>query len=146
MSKRKPKRKGGKAGTPAFTLDQVKLKELMRLKPTLEDTAAIFDCYPRTIQRYIEKHFACTFTEFRDRHMVHTRHALIRMAIDRAKTSDTILIFCLKALCDWSDRSGPSTLVQVKAEANVISEDDKKLVQEYKNMLVGYAGERKESA
>jgi AraC-like DNA-binding protein len=145
MSK-KPKAPKRKGGMPAFTLDQHKLKELMRLKPSLSDTAAIFDCSNRTIERYIDKHFEMTFTEFRERHMVHSRHRLIRMAMERAETSDTLLIFCLKALCGWSDRQEHSTLVQVKTETHVNTEADQKMVQELKDVVVGYLGERKESA
>lgn len=80
------------------------LKELMRLKPTLEDTAAFFDCGTTTVEDFIRKEFDSTFREFREKHLVHTRLHLIREAIQRANRSDTMLIFCLKNLCKWSDK------------------------------------------
>lgn len=86
-------------------LTESDLKTLMRLNPTLEDTAAFFECNPRTIERYIEKHFELTFVEFRKQNMVHTRLSLIRKAIQQAESGNTaMLIFCLKNLCKWKDK------------------------------------------
>lgn len=81
------------------------LKAFLRLKPTLEDTAHFFDVDARTIERVIRKHFNKTFVEFRQQNMVHTRHSLIRKAIEKAKNGDNVmLIFCLKNLCGWKDK------------------------------------------
>lgn len=89
----------------SVNIDKAKLEAMMRLKPTLEDTAAFFQCSARTIERYIHEHFNVTFVEFRTQRMVHTRHALIRKAIDKALNGDnTMLIFCLKNLCGWADK------------------------------------------
>lgn len=87
--------------TAADKIDTGQYEALMRMKPTLADTAAFFKCSPKTIQRFCEDTFKCTFTEKRDKEMVHTRHDLIRMAIARAEKSDMLLIFCLKNLCGW---------------------------------------------
>lgn len=90
--------------TPKITnLEQ--LKQFMRMKPTLEDTAAFFDVDPTTVARTIKENFGKTFTEFRQQNMVHTRHALIRKAIEKALAGDnTMLIFTLKNMCGWSDK------------------------------------------
>lgn len=89
----------------ASAIEPAKLKALMRLKPTLEDTAAYFECSTRTIQRYITDEFKMDFREFRDTHMVHTRLSLIRKAIDMGEKGNvTMLIFALKNLCGWKDR------------------------------------------
>lgn len=86
-------------------IDQQKLKALMRLKPSLEDAAAFFECSTRTIERYITRKFKITFTEFREQHMVHTRLNIVRKAIQKAESGDNVmLIFCLKNLCGWKDR------------------------------------------
>lgn len=82
-----------------------KLKEFMRIKPTLDDTAAFFDVNPSTVERACKKYYKKTFAEFRDQNMVHTRHDLIRTAIRKAMKGDNVmLIFCLKNLCGWKDK------------------------------------------
>lgn len=81
------------------------LRSLLRMKPTLEDTAAFFDCSPDTIELYIKKNYDCTFTEFRRQNMVHTRHSLIRTAIQKAEDGDNeMLKFTIKNLAGWRDR------------------------------------------
>ena len=86
-------------------LNKEQMKALMRMNPTLEDTAAFFEVSARTIDRFLKKHFGVTFVEFREQNMVHTRLSLIRKALHRAENgSDTMLIFCLKNLCGWSDK------------------------------------------
>lgn len=92
----------------ATEFDNAKLKALMRLKPTVEDTAAFFECSPRTVQRYIKDEFNLEFKEFREMYMVHTRLNIIRKAIEKAEKGDNVmLIFCLKNLCGWRDRNEP---------------------------------------
>jgi hypothetical protein len=89
---------------PPTVIDPHRLEALMRLKPTKEDTASFFQCSPSTIDRFIRDNYGQTYAEFRDAGMVHTRFEMIRRAIERSKTSDAILIFCLKNLCGWRDR------------------------------------------
>ena len=89
----------------AVEIDKKKLEAFMRQKPTLLDTAAFFDCSDRTIERFIREEYGVSFVEFRQQKMVHTRHALIRKAIEKAMGGDnTMLIFCLKNLCGWADK------------------------------------------
>lgn len=92
--------------TKSGKIDIEKLKAFMRMKPTLEDTAAFFEVNPRTIERFIRDNFDLTFVEFRAQNMVHTRHALIRTALRKAieKEDNTMLIFCLKNMCGWADK------------------------------------------
>lgn len=90
---------------PIIDIDKEKLSALMRLKPTLADTAAFFKCAERTIERFIREHFDLTFVEFRDQNMVHTRLDLVREALRQAKSGNTaMLIFCLKNVCQWADK------------------------------------------
>jgi len=87
------------------SLDLPKLEALMRLKPTLEDTAAFFQCSATTISDTIKKHFGITFREFRDQRMVHTRLALQRKAVQMGESGNVaMLIFTLKNLCGWADK------------------------------------------
>lgn len=98
-------------------LDQ--LEQFMRLKPSLKDTAAFFKCSTTTVEDTIRKEYDRTFREFRDERMVHTRHALVRKAIEMALSGNTtMMIFCLKNVCGWND----------KKEVSVEDSSDKKLI------------------
>ncbi len=86
------------------------LKNIMRMKPRLEDVAVIMDCSGRTIERFIREQFDQTFKEFRELHMVHTKNSLIQKAIDMALEGNPVmLIFCLKNLCDWKNEGQAET-------------------------------------
>lgn len=99
-----------KRGRPKADIEFEKLKAIMRLKPTLQDTAAFFECEIKTIERLIEKETGLNFVEFREQNMVHTRFDLIRKALSMAKAGDkTMLIFCLKNQCGWKDKIEHST-------------------------------------
>lgn len=91
---------------PAKDINEAQLKALMRLNPTLADTAAFFECSERTIERFIRDEFDLSFVEFRDQNMVHTRLELIRSALKKSERSDTMHIFCLKNLCGWKNEPG----------------------------------------
>lgn len=86
-------------------ISETQIKEIMRLKPSLKDTAAFFDVSEDTIERYIKEHWGLRFAEFREQNMVFTRFSLIRTAIQKAEKGDNVmLIFCLKNLCGWRDK------------------------------------------
>lgn len=90
---------------PSIEIDKVKLATLMRLKPSLEDTATFFDCTPRTIERFIKKNYGLSFVDFRHQKMATVRLSLMKKAIEKAEKGDnTMLIFCLKVLCGWNER------------------------------------------
>lgn len=90
---------------PAILIDSEQLEALMRMKPTLEDTAAFFKCSPDTIERHIKNSTGLSFAEFRQQKAVTTRFDLIRTAIQKALNGDNVmLIFCLKNLCGWQDK------------------------------------------
>ena len=92
-------------GRPPTDIDPIKLKAMMRFKPTLADTAAFFECSERTIERFIRGQFDLSFVEFREQNMVHTRLSLVRKALQKAENGDNVmLIFCLKNLCGWKDK------------------------------------------
>lgn len=96
-----------KVGRPATKIDLTQLKVLMRLKPSLEDTASFFAVSPKAIENLLKREFGKTFKDFRDEHFVHTKHSLIRKALNEAlqdKTNTPMLQFCLKNICGWRDR------------------------------------------
>lgn len=87
-----------------------KMKALMRLSPTLEDTAAFFECSVETIETFVKKHWGLKFPEFREQNAVETRLTLRRTAIQKASKGDnTMLIWCMKNLCGWKDRHDVTT-------------------------------------
>jgi hypothetical protein len=93
------------AVTAIDKIDPELLKNIMRMKPRLEDVAIIVGCSGKTVERFIREHFDMTFKEFRDLHMAHTRNSLVQKTIDLALSGNvTALIFALKNLCGWSDK------------------------------------------
>jgi len=82
------------------------LLAILRMKPSLKDTAALLDVSPPTIARHISDKYGMTFEELREQKMVATRHNLIRTAIQQAESgqNNVMLIFCLKNLCGWKDK------------------------------------------
>lgn len=86
------------------------LKELCRMKPTLQDAAAFLGVSESAIHRHLKSKYKMTFEEFRAKHMVFTRHMLVRTALKKAENGDNcMLIFCLKNLCHWQDKIEQTT-------------------------------------
>lgn len=144
---------------PIINIDLAQLEALMRMKPTLADTAAFFKCSERTIERYIRDNFDLTFVEFRHQNMVHTRLALIREALKQAQNGNTaLLIFCLKNVCGWTDKLEVNndalqsfTLKYgiVKKERNEVIEVEARQIErdEKESAVAGYVdGEEKKTA
>lgn len=90
---------------PLLKIDDTQLTALMRLKPSLADTAAFFSCSEDTIERYLRRTHKVGFADFREQNMVHTRFSLVRKALEKAQAGDNVmLIFALKNLCGWQDK------------------------------------------
>lgn len=106
---------------PRKKIDENQLKGLCRLKPTLKDCAAFFDCSEDTIERACRRLGASSFADFRDKNMVHTRFSIIRTAIKKAENGDNImLIFCLKNICGWVDRVETNSNVEQNIKITTI--------------------------
>lgn len=60
----------------------------------------------KTLDRVIKKHTKGNFDELRDKKTEGTRLKLVQKAVDMAIKKDnvTMLIFCLKNMCQWQDR------------------------------------------
>lgn len=93
-----------KMGRPKIKIDMQQLAAFCRLKPSLQDCAWFFKCSGDIIERNIKSATGLTFSEFRNQNAVYSRFELIRSAMRKAETSDTMHIFCLKNLCDWTDK------------------------------------------
>jgi hypothetical protein len=120
-------------GRPFVPIDLEQLKALMRFKPRVEDCAAFFKCSPDTIERRIRDEFDLSYAEFRDENMVQTRFALVQQALNKAMKGDnTMLIFCLKNFCGWSDKQPDDPAdVQVNIQNNnLVANVDKPALEE----------------
>lgn len=90
---------------PVTLIDSGQLKALMRMKPSLKDTAAFFGCSEDTVERRIQENFGMSFADFRERNMIECRHSLVRKALQMAESGNVpMLTFALKNLCGWRDR------------------------------------------
>lgn len=98
---RTPKKK---AGRPRKTVDMKKLAMFMANYPTEENTCLFFDITMKTLSRQIKQETGLTFSQFREKHIINTRHVLVQKALYRAleKESDRMLELCLKNLNGWN--------------------------------------------
>lgn len=95
-------------------LDINQLAMLARFRATLDDCAAFFKVHPTTVKAFIKRRFELSYTEFREQQLVHTKLTLTQKAIDMATKGDkTMLIFCLKNLCGWTDNPLPPEPVEI---------------------------------
>ncbi len=124
-------------GRPKLEINETQLKAIMRFNPTLKDVAAYFDCSEDTVERRCQEYGNCTFAEFRDKNMVHTRLSLVRKAVEKAEAGDnTMLIFSLKNLCGWRDKQEVEHTGGVKLQAQS-DEDLKKRAKELAAEILG---------
>lgn len=112
---RKPKKKAktkAVMGRPKV-FDDVKfekLGEILRLGASLADCAHFFECGQRTIEDEIRARVDCTFREFRERNLVHTKLRLVQKAVIEAEKGNTVMHkFALKNLSDWTDKTEETT-------------------------------------
>ena len=96
-----------KRGRPAIQIPWDKLDMALSLGAGLELAADFIDVNPSTIERYVRSEKNCSFKEYREKRLSGVRLKLIQkaqlMAIE--KDNVTMLIFCLKNLCGWTDRT-----------------------------------------
>lgn len=93
------------ARPPSVLIEIAKLKAFMRMKPTLADTAAFFECSEDSVENFIKKEFKVSFSVFREQNMVHTRFDIFREMVRKALEGDnTMLIWCSKNMLGWKDK------------------------------------------
>lgn len=92
-------------GRPKKDLDWKLLDILCSRKMFLKDCAEILNVSEDLIENRIKKYHNCTFTAYRDKKLARTRLNLVEKALDMAlkKSDKTMLIFCLKNICGWTD-------------------------------------------
>lgn len=119
-SKDQPEAKPAKMGRPSADINIDQLKAFMANYPTEESTALFFGTSSRTIRKRIRDEFDMTYLQFREKHMLHTRHNLIQKALHRAlvQSSDRMLEMCLRNLNDWDKnrdiQNEPQQIIQLQ--------------------------------
>lgn len=89
----------------------------------------------KTLFRAIESEFDMTFSEYREYRMSGTKIKLLQTAIQTAlKGNVTMLIFCLKNMCGWSD----------KIENKIEEKPTKELIEQAKELIASYEKEKDE--
>lgn len=94
-------------------IDWAKLDAILQFYPTKVTCCDMLDISEDTLDRGIAKEHGMTFKEYRDRKMSTTRVALAKKAVKMALDGHaTMLIFCLKNLCGWTDQQFLATSTQ----------------------------------
>lgn len=82
------------------------------------------DISERTIQRAIERDKDKTFTEYRDEHKGGLQLKLTQKAVEMALNGNvSMLIFCLKNLCGWSDKQETEVKNDIKINIDKLDSD-----------------------
>ena len=110
-----------------FTPEKIKLlNQLCRMKPTLVDCAEILEVDTTTIEKWINRNFNQSYSEYRNQRMAHTRFMIIRNILKECEKGNVVmLIYASKNLCGWSDKV-EQNINNGKIEIS-ISENDKQL-------------------
>lgn len=94
-----------KMGRKLLPFNWSRLDSLCQRKMDLSDCAEIMQVSEDTIRRRIKAKYKITFAIYQDKKMSITRLTLVEKALEMADRSNvTMLIFCLKNLCGWSDK------------------------------------------
>lgn len=108
---------------PRKEVDLHQLKTLMRLTPTIVDTAAFFEVSVDTIERIIKKEWNLNFAEFREQNSVQTRLSIIRKIIQKAEAGDNaMLIWYSKNKLGWADKVETKNETKVEIDNVYVSE------------------------
>lgn len=86
------------------------------------DCAELLDCSDDTIERRINAKLGIQFKEYRERKLSKTRMRLVKGALAMAIEggNPTMMIFCLKHFCKWSD----STEIKIEGGENPVKVED----------------------
>jgi len=82
-----------------------KLDAVLGMGASKSMAASVMDCSEDTIDRRIKKEHEQTFSQYREIKLAPTKIRLQQKALTMGLGGNvTMLIFCLKNLCEWSDK------------------------------------------
>ena len=91
--------------TESNKINKDELEKLMRLFPSEQEAADWFGVKPKTLFRFIQKHFRCSFVQLRDKSFAKTKIAIKRAQIEKAlKGDNTMLIWVGKQYLKQTDK------------------------------------------
>ena len=102
----KAKKKKKKPSKPKIEIDFKQLDSLLELHLRKEDIATFFKTSEDTLSRFIDYHFNSTFAEYKAQKGLKGRILLLSKYWDKVREGNmSAIIFGLKNLMDWSDRT-----------------------------------------
>lgn len=105
------------------TFDWEQLDKYLQFKITLKMAGELMGCHPNTIMNHIRDKFDMTFAQYSDLKMSNVKVKLVQKALEMARNGNTtMMIFCLKNVCGWSDKNN----VEVESKGNLIINSFKK--------------------
>lgn len=91
-------------------IDWAVLDSILQFNASKKVCSDILEVSEDTIDRRIREIHDTTFIEYRDRKMGKVKIKLQQKAIEQALAGNaTMMIFCLKNLCEWADKIETST-------------------------------------
>ena len=97
----------------AIEIDFKFLDGLLKCGATKVQCSNILGVSEDTIEKRIKEKYNVTFSKYRDSKLDGIRMTLVQKAMQVAQSGNvTMLIFCLKNLCGWSDKREDTTTVK----------------------------------
>jgi len=104
-----------------------KLDGLLAFKSSLLVCSDILEVSERTIRNHIKERYGLTFTDYAEKKLSRTKVKLVQKAIEMATGGNTaMMIFCLKNINKWADRSESTIDVKNKTVEDLVIEAKKK--------------------
>jgi hypothetical protein len=92
-------------GRKKIEINWDKLDSYLQFKASLRVCALLLEVSEDTIERRIKEEKNCTFSEYQEKMMAPLQMKLVNKAIRMALDGNvTMLIFCLKNICKWTDK------------------------------------------
>lgn len=96
------------------------LDSVLQFNANKGQCAALLGTSEDTIERRIKKYFSMTFEQYKETKLGLTKIKLQQKAVQMALTGHpTMLIFCLKNLCNWVDRVDTSNTSEIIKTINL---------------------------